>query len=190
MSKISVVHATGSKCTISYEGISSRVMRNTCICKGLIDCQLCCHDHVIGRSKYCIHTICDQCACCSDNFIIGACCLLFVSNSLLIQICFCIRDRLCGVCLGQRVEKSDFLYIRVLFEHHIHDKIGVQCIRSTRYIIDSGKLCCIRIRNCCVYNRCLCLFCTICHHLCCQCCDRNDHIYIFGDHLSSNLIQN
>ena len=164
-------------------------MRDACLCQVLIDCQLCCHDHVIGRSKYCIHTICDQCACCSDNFIIGACCLLCVGNALLIQVCLRVCNRLGGVCFGQGVQKAYILNIRVLGQHHFHDFVGIQSVAGSGHIVDAGQLCCLRIGNCCEDNRCLGVLGAYGHNLCCQSRNRDNSVYAVRNGLVANLLQ-
>ncbi len=189
MPKLCIVHAAGRKCTVADKGICSCIVRNLRICKAFIDCQFCRHDHIIRRSKDRIHSLCDQRTGCCNHFIVCICRFLHISDSFSVQIFLRLRNRSGGIIFGQRIQKSDFLHIRVLRQHHIQNKSGIQRVRGSGHIINSRHLRAFRIRDRRIYHRRLCLLCTGCHDLRSQRCDRNDCIYLLGNHLRTDLSQ-
>ena len=128
-------------------------MRDSCVDEFFIDRELCCHNGVVRRCKYGIHTVSDQCICCELNFIGGGSGTLYIFDSLFIQIIFCFLNCCYGGILSYIIEETDLLYIRILCLDQFHNRRSIQvitgscnvCARSIQRIYKTGAN---RIRYC------------------------------------------
>ena len=156
-------------------------MRDSCVDEFFINRKLCCHDGVVRRCKYGIHTVSDQCICCELDFIGSGSGTLYIFDSLFIQIIFCFLDRCCGGILSYIIEKTDLLYIRILCLDQLHDRRSIQviagscdiCTRSIQRIYKAGAN---RIRYCGENNRCIASLCSGLHTHCHRCSHTNHQV--------------
>ena len=100
-------------------------MWDACVDEFLINRELCCHDGIVGRCKYGIHTCSNQCIRSLCNLRIIRAGLFYIFNALLIQIRLCILDRLLGGILRLTVKKSHLLDIRIGYKHQIQNRICI-----------------------------------------------------------------
>ena len=160
----------------------------------LIDTELCLLDRVVGRCKYRIHALCDEC--------IGGCLyliglrtgLLDVLDALSIEIRLRILDRLLRGVLRVGVQKSDIICIRIHGQHEIHDRVRVQRIRGSgnvgaRRIHGRDQLRRYRIRYGGEYHRDILAFHCGLYDLCRRGRDRDDDVYIIRNQLTRDLVQ-
>ena len=170
-------------------------MWNSCLNKFLINRKFCCHDGVISRCKYCIHTICDQCICRKLDFIGSRSGTFYIFDSLLIQVIFCFLDRCCGGVLSYIIKKTDFLYIRILCLDQFHDRRSIQiitgscniCSRSIQRIYKAGAN---RIRYCGENNRCITSLCSRLHTHCHRCSHTYHQVNVICLEIGNDLFHN